>query len=686
MHISDMINALAVEYLLQGSGSAEYLFEGNNFIQSPLTAQSLFLLSPCYESGGSTPHCEAHAKGSNHSAEAECTPPIAEGSHDGGIFSFVSSSSKLALPMFNVDLQVLGGQHWARIAAIVYGASLSDSLSSRSRERTSIDFYEGRDGALFIPSLGTTTSSSSFATSHGGIFLSPSQIEQHCCKTLKTTFKGDFQRYQTYYRNLLFRTAVRSIGNHIGRDTLSSKVRNTETVPSPLLTILPSPFFEVTGSDRQEVFSDTHRIPNGYGSNRFRQSTEEQGSRRVERNPKEERDNGEKDPTSPCGKCCVSGDRDGRRSWRQHLAQFHQPTILTSASSPSSPSSFSGISGCGEPSCLTQGKIHLEEQFRLEKERDRAPYFIPWCGAALLSGSPAGGNEWNKNSFVGASVFSHTTSGFRSAGNVVGGVFENSNSSSSGCRGAVKGNDGALKECKTCHSGPPVGVSELLSLPSFSMGLSTEQRSFLSRLRHTPLSPELLTSFIQEFYLVEGSQVFFHDVAPDMMVEYNNMQAGPYRKVIAVPLSLLTMKRCVSDTRYQYDHSPHLFSHLSSCYKDDLSLTEYKHDGQVFDTFSAGPTPSLASSSVERKRPCTFSSAQRTTFTDSLPDRDLKVYDYQLLTLFDLERMIWHIAANCVFFNAPETLFRPTATKFALACSHIIQQYCLKQLYSPSPS
>lgn len=63
-----------------------------------------------------------------------------------------------------------------------------------------------------------------------------------------------------------------------------------------------------------------------------------------------------------------------------------------------------------------------------------------------------------------------------------------------------------------------------------------------------------------------------------------------------------------------------------------------------------------------------------------LPQLDLRVFDYRALTLADLDRMIWQIAANCVLFNAPETCYRATATEFATSCSIIIQDYCIQEL------
>lgn len=54
----------------------------------------------------------------------------------------------------------------------------------------------------------------------------------------------------------------------------------------------------------------------------------------------------------------------------------------------------------------------------------------------------------------------------------------------------------------------------------------------------------------------------------------------------------------------------------------------------------------------------------------------------RLLTLGDLDRLVWHIAANCVVFNAPENFFITAATQFASKCSKIIFDYCYDKAVS----
>lgn len=105
-------------------------------------------------------------------------------------------------------------------------------------------------------------------------------------------------------------------------------------------------------------------------------------------------------------------------------------------------------------------------------------------------------------------------------------------------------------------------------------------------------------------------------------------------------------------------------------------------------SFSSPPPPVSSSSgrgNGTRKRGSNTleSNSLNTLRSSPLPSCaiDLRRFDYCVLTLADLDRMIWHIAANCVLFNAPETCYRATATEFAASCSIIIQDYCIRELY-----
>lgn len=51
------------------------------------------------------------------------------------------------------------------------------------------------------------------------------------------------------------------------------------------------------------------------------------------------------------------------------------------------------------------------------------------------------------------------------------------------------------------------------------------------------------------------------------------------------------------------------------------------------------------------------------------------VSDRRITTVGQLESRIWHIAANCVVFNAPEGTFPHMARQFASKCSRILRDY-----------
>lgn len=641
MRVSDLINAIAVQYCLQtSSGTAELLFSGNKFTPLPFT--SLIVSSSGTQSGRSDLNTRSDPESICDSREKpECLPSTTEGKGLGSPLPLPVFSS-LDAYSYNRDLHALAGQHWSRIAAMVYGTLLSDSLLSCTQRSSRSLTNDGKDR------------SNTFLRK--SVFLSPSQVEQHCQETLRNQFKGDFQLYMVHYRDLICTMVKRDAQNILG-DTVLSEADGggQEGVRSSCSsTLLLSPLFSSNDAGTQEYHLSVRSLLNDGNYNSDSNSTRNRkgkGDTSASWDATNGEEDAERDPTSPCGKSSSVREEESRRNRGPTYRSFYSlaAPLLDSASSPS------------------QRKIVLERQFQMEKERDRAPYFSTWCRGDQSVGSPASRMEGGRDDFL-SSRFSPD--------------FPASCSKERAVKREWGSSGGAV-----AYSTSPSTATDFFATSSWTTVLSPEQRSFLSRLRHTPLSPELLISFIQEFSLVDGAPVFFDDVGPEMMMEFHGIQAGPYRKVIAAPLSLLTMKRCIAETRYRYDHYPHLFTHLSS-YNDngEWSLSESQLHGNYPNTFSDTAFAKDFAPIVQQKGLNATSVSPTMLPSDRFPERELKTYDYQLLTLMDLERMIWHIAANCVFFNAPETSFRPTATKFGLACSRIIQEYCLKQLNSPSLS
>lgn len=671
MRVSDFINALAVHYFEESNGiDARFFFQDACSAFVSVAPPSLHPRTKV--EGSSEKRCAIRnddVVGNEWVSLSPSKTPL----HTIPTTSPASSSSGLGSHTSTRNLHALRGHYWSRIAAIAYGVSLSDSLPSSVSDNPVWITEVGescRDGE------GNTSTKKSRKTPNGAIFLSPSQVEQHCCETLHNTFHGDFQRYQAHYRDLLLDTLTQKThSTTVLEERSCASLRGEIPPPRSHVWRLTDAVGRILSSHSLSPLSEQAYVAekgewcrplwNGRAEGDEDASSTLCGApkKALQSHPSRSQmpeEEWERDPTSPCGGCIrrsawFENDRgspsmvrmgvawNGEGSSGEGGSDGQQKKVVLSSARGSLPSGTANRSPLvGEedvagstPSHLTssslksRNKTALEQQFEWEKERDRAPYYSNAPDGVHAIGGWGTGKERDKEN----------------------------------------------------------GTNRLLSPPpSWSMTLSPEQRSFLTRLRQTPLSPELLSSFVQEFSLVEGGPVFFHDVGPQMMVEYNGMQAGPYHKVIAVPLSLLTMRRCVAESRYQYDHCPSRFRHLPSSKDNDFVLTDSSNFVHFDSIASASPSITATPRREETNRVSTASLlASRHPFTaGALPDADLKSYDYQLLTLLDLERMVWHIAANCVFFNAPETLFRLTATKFALACSDIIQQYCMKQLYSSS--
>lgn len=507
-------------------------------------------------------------------------------------------------------VNILCAQHWIDACASISGpqmanlegASESGSLQTSSKRGSlpAAEAYHLHGGNTHSSSMHSgTRENPSFASCHEGLrgirrrhfaviaslaynvtrpslFLTPAEVEAYCIRTLyQEPFSGNVKKYREHFLSLL-------------HSKLNSSNRSgSESNSLPLKT-----------------FGKQHEVCKN------RVGLVEEAAL---------------DPTSPCiqhsnplasSSTISCNNLDGSsvkyKRERDDRGSVGRP-IGNGCASLEIPTQSSGTQ-------IMKGAetVSLEEQFSLERERDRAPYFVPGHDNGLGVGTPS-----------------------------------------------------VQQILPSAHNDKLPIIT-----PFWSMQLNEEQRSFLYRLRNTPLSRETLMTLFQQFHLVEGNNVFFHDVQPETLVECSGRQAGPYRSVIASPLSLMTIKRCIDESRRQYDRNPELLP---------LSVLPY----------NAGQ-PTKEEGHTNQKMPHPSSSRQHTTPTNAVGGKNLQTFqseendssrtlfqlcDYQLLTLTDLERMIWHTAANCVFFNAPETLFRPTATKFAMGCSAIIQQYCSQQLF-----
>ncbi|CBH09050.1 uncharacterized protein TEOVI_000838300 [Trypanosoma equiperdum] len=190
--------------------------------------------------------------------------------------------------------------------------------------------------------------------------------------------------------------------------------------------------------------------------------------------------------------------------------------------------------------------------------------------------------------------------------------------------------------------------------------LTSEQKARWHNLRRELISPDILIDLVQQFTLVDGAAVFLAPVVPSTVMEFNGVRSGPYVTVIHQPLSLMCVKRRVLAARRDYE----LHKHQSGAYlptgQNNVGVGSRKRErgnGGVTSRASAVSQPphfSIATNSGEKGN--------------------------VIRTLQELEQAVWHITANCVMFNAPESYYPYVARKFALACVAIIDDYCTQRI------
>ncbi|KEG08020.1 hypothetical protein DQ04_08201000 [Trypanosoma grayi] len=208
----------------------------------------------------------------------------------------------------------------------------------------------------------------------------------------------------------------------------------------------------------------------------------------------------------------------------------------------------------------------------------------------------------------------------------------------------------------------PAGGAEGTDDGSFPVGaalqqLTAEQRKRWHRLRQEPISPDVLIALVQSFTLVEGAAVFLAPVCPSTVMEFNGISSGPYAEVVVRPLSLMGIKSRVLAARRDYELRKRQTQTNPSPASTDTNATTRKR----------GRPPASTVAMVE---------------TSEATGANAGVSDDKeaIRTLQELERAVWHIAANCVVFNAPESYYPLTARQFAVACMEIIDGYCLQRV------
>ncbi|KAG5509842.1 hypothetical protein JKF63_07487 [Porcisia hertigi] len=232
---------------------------------------------------------------------------------------------------------------------------------------------------------------------------------------------------------------------------------------------------------------------------------------------------------------------------------------------------------------------------------------------------------------------------------------------------------------------------------------SPQARAQLHLLRYaTPLSLENFSSLLEQFFMVDGADDFLSPVHAATIMEFAGVRSGPYNTIVRSPLSLAEVRRYIAESHRQYTRAA-VMTHPSVA----ESLAGYVSTAQsVSGTHTlVSASASLTPSALEASHAPVGSSgfpAPSTTATMKAEYRGLRrggilssealgndvrslldstaSSERRVLTLAELERSVWHVAANCVFFNAPESRYPRTARHFAAACIAIMTRYCEKQL------
>ncbi|GET86779.1 hypothetical protein, conserved [Leishmania tarentolae] len=234
---------------------------------------------------------------------------------------------------------------------------------------------------------------------------------------------------------------------------------------------------------------------------------------------------------------------------------------------------------------------------------------------------------------------------------------------------------------------------------------SPQARARLQLLRYaTPLSLEDFSSLLEQFFLVDGADDFLSPVHAATIMEFAGVRSGPYNTIVRSPLSLAEVRRYISESHRHYARtamtvhvkhaagtanaeakahhplgtpSPNSASAVAASFTPGTSPTSDSRGG-----FSAASAPSATKAEYRGLRRGGAPSAgalggDAHSLLDSTASSERRV-----LTLAELERSVWHVAANCAVFNAPESRYPRTARHFAAACIAIMTRYCEKQLAS----
>jgi hypothetical protein len=213
---------------------------------------------------------------------------------------------------------------------------------------------------------------------------------------------------------------------------------------------------------------------------------------------------------------------------------------------------------------------------------------------------------------------------------------------------------------------------------------SQQARVQLQRLRfHTPLPIEDFSSLLEQFFLVDGADDFLNPVHAATIMEFAGVRSGPYHSIVRAPLSLAEVRRYITESHRQYaravtahhehssDNKPNPFPSSSDGTLGSSSIHVVKASSEKGHHYR--PHDFISTSDDHRNGAGAVADVHALLQWTASNER-------RVLTIAELERSIWHIAANCVAFNAPESRYPRTARRFAAACIAIITRYCERQM------
>ncbi|KPI83771.1 hypothetical protein ABL78_7187 [Leptomonas seymouri] len=194
-------------------------------------------------------------------------------------------------------------------------------------------------------------------------------------------------------------------------------------------------------------------------------------------------------------------------------------------------------------------------------------------------------------------------------------------------------------------------------------------RAQLQALRfRTPIPIEDFSSLLEQFFLVDGADDFLSPVHAATIMEFAGVRSDPYHSIVRAPLSLAEVSRYITESHLQYARA--------------VTTTHHEHSAGGKSTHLAVAglgQPKEGAGHSRRRRGSSGCSGNAGADAPGLLNVTSS-NERRILTVAELERSVWHIAANCVVFNAPESRYPRTARRFAASCIEILTRYCEKQM------